>query len=83
VLTNSVRISRVAFWVCIGFLFFVHAVNTNAQGKPSSTPKIYAQKLVEETLATHSELVGLELALRSGIVMQFASLTFWFGSRRF
>jgi hypothetical protein len=62
VLTNSVRISGVAFWVSIGFLFFGHDVNTNAQAKPSSIPKIYAQKLVEETLATHSELVGLELA---------------------
>ena len=33
-----------------------------AQTNPTSAPKIYAQKLIIETLAAHSELAGLELA---------------------
>ena len=32
------------------------------QSQKNPAPKIYAQKLVEETLASHSELAGLELA---------------------
>ena len=35
---------------------------SNAQTTPTSPSKIYAQKLVEETLAAHPELMGFEIA---------------------
>jgi hypothetical protein len=57
-----IRISKITLGVSIGLLLFVRSVAPNAQTKPSSTPKIYAQKLVEETLAAHPELMGLEFA---------------------
>src|SRR5262249_19293596 len=37
-------------------------IATDAQPRPSSPSKIYAQRLVEETLTVHPELMGLELA---------------------
>ena len=57
-----VRITRITLGVSIGLMLFAHFVTTNAQSKPSSSSRIYAQKLVEETLAAHAELTGLELA---------------------
>lgn len=41
-------------------LLIIASVGSIAQ--TTASPKIFAQKLVEETLAAHSELVGLELA---------------------
>jgi len=38
------------------------AFRSNSQTKPTNATKIYAQRIVEETLSAHSELLGLELA---------------------
>lgn len=47
--------------LAVGILFLiVGSVGSVAQ--TTSSPKIYAQKLVEETLAAHPELMGLEIA---------------------
>lgn len=59
---TSNGIPKTTLGVSIGLLFFAHSVTTTAQTKGPSAPKIYAQKLVEETLAAHPELMGLELA---------------------
>src|SRR5262249_57936354 len=45
-----------------GLLSCLVPIATEAQPRQSSATRIYAQKLAEETLAAHSELVGLELA---------------------
>ena len=59
---TSIRISKVHFLVLSAVLVFLCATTSNAQTSPTPVPRIYAQKLVEETLATHPELMGLELA---------------------
>jgi len=61
-LATSILISKINSFISIGPLFLLCFIATDAQTKPSAAPKIYAQKLVEETLAAHSELIGLELA---------------------
>ena len=38
------------------------AFRSGSQTMPTNATKIYAQRLVEETLSAHSELLGLELA---------------------
>jgi hypothetical protein len=59
---TSFRISKLSFWISFVLLVFAHAMATSARTKPSSAHKIYAQKLVEDTLAAHPELMGFELA---------------------
>jgi iron complex outermembrane receptor protein len=59
---RSSSFSKTTLILSAGILSFLFPVATDAQPRPSSTSKIYAQKLVEETLAAHPELVGLELA---------------------
>jgi len=55
--------SNVRFAASFAFLFFLCAVTLNAQTKPvSAASRIYAQKVLEETLAAHPELAGLELS---------------------
>ncbi|HYY71973.1 MAG TPA: PDC sensor domain-containing protein [Candidatus Bathyarchaeia archaeon] len=62
-LTTSMRISKINFPVLSVLLLFLCAVASNdAQTSPAPVPRIYAQKLVEQTLAAHPELLGLELA---------------------
>jgi hypothetical protein len=56
------RISRCSFQVSSALLLFLCAGAGSAQTAPGQAPKIYAQKLIVETLAAHSELSGLELA---------------------
>ena len=53
--------SKINSLFSIGLLSFVGFVANAAQAKPSA-PKIYAQRLVEETLAMHPEITGLEIA---------------------
>jgi len=53
---------KVTLLAFAGLLGFLVPPATEAQPRQSSATRIYAQKLVEETLAAHSELVGLELA---------------------
>lgn len=53
-------ISRIDL-LAVGILFLiVGSIGSVAQ--TTSSPKIYAQKLVEETLVAHPELMGLEIA---------------------
>jgi len=59
---RSSSFSKLTFVLSAGLLSFLFPVATDAQPRPSSASKIYAQKLVEETLAAHPELMGLELA---------------------
>jgi len=55
--------SKTTFLVSAGLLSFLVPLGTETQPKPaSSAARIYAQKLVEETLAAHPELVARELA---------------------
>ena len=61
-LLGSISHSKGIFLVSAWLLCFLFPVATEAQRTRSSAPRIYAQKLVEETLAAHPELVGLELA---------------------
>ena len=59
---TATRISKLNLLTLSAFLLIVGTVLGNAQTTTTSAPKIYAQKLVEETLAAHPELMGLELA---------------------
>ena len=61
-LATSNRVSKISSLVSTVLLLSLCSVATDAQTKPSAAPKIYAQKLIEETLAAHPELTGLELA---------------------
>jgi iron complex outermembrane receptor protein len=54
--------SKITFLASAGLLSLLVPRATEAQPRPSSAAPIYAQKLVEETLAAHPELAGLELA---------------------
>lgn len=59
-LVTSIRISKIDVLAsCVVVLGFC-AILGNAQ--TTSATKVYAQKLVEETLAIHPELMGLEIA---------------------
>ena len=59
--SNLLRLPKSTLVVFILFVVSLCAFQSRSQTKPSA-PKIYAQKLVEETLAAHPELMGLELA---------------------
>jgi len=56
-----VRIFRHHSRIFCDLLFFFCAIALAAQGS-NAPPKIFAQKLVAETLAAHSELTGVEIA---------------------
>ena len=59
---RSSSFSKITFVLSAGLLTFLFPVATDAQPRTSSATRIYAQKLVEEILAAHPELMGLELA---------------------
>jgi iron complex outermembrane receptor protein len=61
-LATTLRLSKNHLLVLLSFLIILCAVVGKAQTTTASVPRIYAQKLVEETLAAHPELVGFELA---------------------
>jgi hypothetical protein len=61
-LVTAIRISKINLLAVSVLLLILRTVLTNAQTTPTPAPRIYAQKLVEETLAAHPELMGFELA---------------------
>src|SRR5215831_15294631 len=61
-LATFIRISKGYFLVLFALLFCLCFAQSDAQTNPASAQRIYAQKLIEETLAAHPELLGLELA---------------------
>jgi hypothetical protein len=61
-LATSVRMSKVNLLGLSALLLILCTVAGNSQTTPAPAPRIYAQKLVEETLAAHTELMGFELA---------------------
>jgi hypothetical protein len=61
-LVTSIRISKIYLPVLVALLLFLCTVAGNSQTTATSASRIYAQKLVEDTLAAHSELIGFELA---------------------
>src|SRR5215469_7292572 len=58
----SIRIPKTSFLVLSVLGISLFAVASRSQTSATTAPKIYAQKLVEETLSAHPELSGLELA---------------------
>ena len=65
-LVTSIQTSKISFLVSPALPLFLSVVLCaaagNAQTPPPPAQKIYAQKLVDETLAAHPELMGFELA---------------------
>jgi iron complex outermembrane receptor protein len=61
-LATSSRILKINLLVLSAVLLILCTVAGNSQTTPTSASRIYAQELVEETLAVHPELMGLELA---------------------
>ena len=61
-LGTSIRILKINLLGLSAVLLILCTVAGNSQTTPTSASRIYAQKLVEETLAVHPELMGLELA---------------------
>jgi|SRR5215813_1955392 len=59
--STSICSPKTSFLVLSVLGLSVIALASRAQTNPSA-PKIYAQKLIEETLSAHRELTGLELA---------------------
>jgi hypothetical protein len=53
---------RLALGISAALFFSIFFSSAHAQNAQPAAPKIYAQKLVTETLAAHPELTGLELA---------------------
>ena len=62
---TSIRISRMHFLVFTTLVVFLCAAACSSQTSQLPTPKIYAQKLVNETLAAHPEIMGLEISAAS------------------
>ena len=62
---TSMRISKTQFLVLTMLLVFLCAAASSAQTGQVPTPKIYAQKLVNETLAAHPDIMGLEILAAS------------------
>ena len=71
---TSIRLSKMQFWVLTMLLVFlcvaVSSVQSTARAAQERTihvpaAKIYAQKLVNETLAAHPEIMGLEISAAS------------------
>ena len=59
---TSIRISKMHFLVLTMLLVFLWAAASSAQTLQLPTAKIYAQKLVNETLAAHPDIMGLEIS---------------------
>lgn len=58
----SIRIWKFSLLTSCALLLVFGTIAGNAQTASAPAPKIYAQKLVNETLAAHPELMGFELA---------------------
>ena len=58
----SIRISKIQFLVLTMLPVFLWAAASSAQTLQLPTAKIYAQKVVNETLAAHSDIMGLEIS---------------------
>jgi iron complex outermembrane receptor protein len=61
----SIRFSKMPFLILTMLLVFLSAVASSAQTLHLPTPKIYAQKLVNDTLAAHPDIMGLEISAAS------------------
>ena len=61
-LTTSIRFSKIHFLVLSALLVILGAAASNAPASPAPSSKIYAQKLIEETLAAHQELDALAIS---------------------
>jgi hypothetical protein len=61
-LATSIRVSKSNLLVLVALLLILYTIPGNSQTAPTPASRIYAQKLVEETLAAHPELMGLEFA---------------------
>lgn len=61
-LSSSVRIHKGSWLLLCAIVMSACAVESRSQTNQTNAPKIYAQKLIEETLSAHPELQGLELA---------------------
>ena len=59
---TSMRISEMHFVVLTVLMVFLCAAASSAQTLQLPTPKIYAQKLVNETLAAQPDIMGLEIS---------------------
>ena len=68
---TSIRISKIHFLGLSALLVFLYAAATSVQSTAREaqeraitvpTAKIYAQKVVNETLTAHSEIMGLEIS---------------------
>jgi hypothetical protein len=62
---TSIRISKMPFLILTMLLVFLGAVASSGQTLHLPTAKIYAQKLVNETLAAHPDIMGLEISAAS------------------
>ena len=62
---TSIRISRTHFLVFTTLVVFLCAAACSSQTSQLPAAKIYAQKLVNETLAAHPEITGLEISAAS------------------
>src|SRR5215472_12966739 len=60
--TASIRILKTTFLVFSVLGVSLFAAPGRSQTGLTPAPRIYAQRLVEETLSAHPELTGLELA---------------------
>jgi hypothetical protein len=61
-LGTSIRVLKINLLGLSAVPLILCTVAGNSQTTPTSASRIYAQKLVEETLAVHPELMGLEVA---------------------
>lgn len=59
---TSIYISKMHFLVLTMLLVLLGAVASSAQTRQLPTAKIYAQKVVNETLAAHPDIMGLEIS---------------------
>ena len=62
---TSIRISKMPFLILAMLLVLLGAVASSAQTLHLPTAKIYAQKVVNETLAAHPDIMGLEILAAS------------------
>src|SRR6516165_10819633 len=62
---TSIRISKMPFLILTMLLVFLGGVASSDQTLHLPTAKIYAQKLVNETLAAHPDIMGLEISAAS------------------
>ena len=59
---TSIRISKMPLLILTMLLVFLCAAGSSAQTLQLPTAKIYAQKLVNETLAANPDIMGLEIS---------------------